>query len=136
MRTILNLMIITIIAFSCNQKQQENKQNTPVKDETLVEVKDGVYTEWYAGKKQIKYKGELDKENKRNGKWTFYTESGLENSITFYKNGARDGFTIVKYPNGVVHYRGEYQNNEMVGVWTTFNEKGKTIEEKDYGYPK
>jgi antitoxin component YwqK of YwqJK toxin-antitoxin module len=42
----------------------------------------------------------------------------------------------VKYPNGAIHYRGEYKNDQMVGLWTTFNEKGEVETEKDYGYPK
>ncbi len=47
----------------------------------------------------------------------------------------REGFSLVKYPNGAMHYRGEYRNDQMVGVWTTYDEKGKVISEKDYGFP-
>jgi antitoxin component YwqK of YwqJK toxin-antitoxin module len=41
----------------------------------------------------------------------------------------------VKYPSGVIHYRGEYKNDQTVGVWTTYDEKGKVINETDFGYP-
>ena len=97
--------------------------------------KNGIYTEWYPGKKQIKYRGAQDDSNRRDGKWMFYSETGLELSFTMYKNGLKEGFTVVKYPNGVLRYRGEYMNDQMVGIWTTYDEKGEVATEKDYGYP-
>jgi antitoxin component YwqK of YwqJK toxin-antitoxin module len=33
-----------------------------------------------------------------------------------------------------MHYRGEYRNDTIVGVWTTYDENGKVTNEKDYGY--
>ena len=68
-------------------------------------------------------------------KWVFYSENGNEQSITVYNKGMREGFSLVKYPNGAMHYRGEYRNDQMVGIWTTYDEKGKVINEKDYGFP-
>lgn len=131
MKYMFLIILFGILAGCANEEDQNKKKIAP---EELVEIKDGVYTEWYPGKKQIKYKGGQDEVNRRNGKWVFYSEGGLELSITMYENGKKEGFTIVKYPNGVLHYRGEYKNDEMVGVWTTYDEKGKQITEKDYGY--
>lgn len=128
------IMSLALLAFSCSTEEEEIKK--PVEVEELVEIKDGVYTEWYPGKKQIKYRGGQDAENRRHGKWTFYAENGAELSMTMYNSGKKEGFTIVKYPNGMIHYRGEYLNDEMVGIWTTYNEQGKVDTEKDYGYPK
>lgn len=121
---------------ACGTEEAEKQEPKTEKPEQLVEVKDGLYTEWYPGKKQIKYRGEQDDENRRHGKWSFYSENGLELSITFYNHGIRDGFTVVKYPTGALHYRGEYRNDLKVGVWTVFDEKGTKLSEKDYGYPK
>lgn len=45
----------------------------------------------------------------------------------------KEGFSLVKYPNGRIHYRGEYQNDKMIGLWSTYDEKGNLITEKDYG---
>ena len=64
----------------------------------------------------------------------FFSEGGTELSITFYTHGLKDGFTMVKYPSGRMHYRGEYHNDKIVGVWTTYDESGKITSEKDYGY--
>lgn len=119
--------------FACGSDELPAKKD--VKDEVLVEVKDGIYTEWYPGKKQIKYRGGQDEAQRRHGVWTFYSETGKELSVTVYANGIREGFTVVKYPSGVIHYRGEYKNDKTVGIWTTYDEKGKVISETDFGYP-
>ena len=131
MRIIIPLFIALVLA-SCTTKKATKKQ---VKSENLIEVKHGVYSEWYSGKKQLKFHGSIDKKGNRDGKWVFYSENGNEQSITVYNHGMREGFSLVKYPNGAMHYRGEYRNDQMVGVWTTYDEKGKVISEKDYGFP-
>jgi antitoxin component YwqK of YwqJK toxin-antitoxin module len=56
-------------------------------------------------------------------------------SFTIYENGKREGFTVVKYPSGGIHYTGEYKNDKSVGIWKTYDEKGKLVTEKDFGYP-
>jgi antitoxin component YwqK of YwqJK toxin-antitoxin module len=124
-----------VILTSCDSNNKV-KEKRKVAEEELVEVKDGVYTEWYPGKKQIKYRGGQDEKNLRHGVWTFYSESGMELSVTMYEHGLRMGHTVVKYPNGMLHYRGEYFNDKTVGVWTTYDAKGNLISEKDFGYPK
>lgn len=127
------LTITSIVFYSCESKTDVTQEVE--KKEQLVEVKNGKYTEWYPGRKQIKFEGMVDRKGKRDGKWSFYSEQGTELSFTFYEHGIKQGFTVVKYPNGVMHYRGEYKNDEIVGVWTTYDPKGKVISEKDYGYP-
>ena len=117
------------------EQAEDKKPKQPVAKEDLVEIKDGIYTEWYPGKKQIKYRGGQDEKNLRHGVWTFFSENGKELSVTVYEHGSREGFTVVKYPTGVIHYRGEYKNDKTVGVWTTYDEKGKVINETDFGYP-
>jgi antitoxin component YwqK of YwqJK toxin-antitoxin module len=133
MKYLLFIFIGLLVCSSCSTEETETivKQE----EEQLVEIKNNVYTEWYPGKKQIKYRGGQDDKNQRHGKWSFYSETGLELSVTMYENGKKEGFTVVKYPNGALHYRGEYLNDEMVGVWTTYDEKGVVANEKDYGYP-
>jgi antitoxin component YwqK of YwqJK toxin-antitoxin module len=130
MRKIIYTVFIIALAACTSEKTVKKSE----KSEQLIEVKNGVYSEWYPGKKQLKFHGSVDKKGNRNGKWVFYSERGTELSIMVYTLGKRDGFSIVKYPNGALHYRGEYRNDEMVGVWTTYDEKGKIISEKDYGY--
>jgi antitoxin component YwqK of YwqJK toxin-antitoxin module len=134
MKLALYTFLLLFIAVSCTDKKVEETNKKP-KTEKLTEIKNGRFTEWYPGKKQIKFQGMLTKKGDRNGKWTFYSETGNELSMTIYENGKREGFTIVKYPNGAIHYTGEYKNDKTVGVWKTYDEKGKLVTEKDFGYP-
>jgi antitoxin component YwqK of YwqJK toxin-antitoxin module len=131
MKQIVALLMMTLL-FACAEEVE--KQKTPEKEEILVEIKNGMYTEWYPGKKQIKYTGGQDETQRRNGVWTFYGEDGKELSVTMYDHGLREGFTVVKYPNGALHYRGEYSKDKTVGIWTTYNEKGEFQSEQDFGY--
>lgn len=131
MKKLLGFILVATLA-SCTAEEKPVKKEEKVKEEVLIEVINGVYYEWYPGKKQVKFKGGQDEEKKRNGIWTFYSETGQELSITMYEHGLREGYTIVKYPNGAIHYRGEYRNDKTVGVWTTFDETGKKVSEISY----
>ena len=131
MKKIVFLLATLFLIIACENKSEKKKEEIP--KEILVEVKDGVFTEWYPGKKQIKFQGGQDELGNRDGKWTFYAENGTELSFTLYDHGKKEGFSLVKYPNGRIHYRGEYQNDKMIGLWSTYDEKGKLISEKEYG---
>ena len=131
MKKIVFLLATLFLISACENKSEKKKEEIP--KEKLVEVKDGVFTEWYPGKKQIKFQGGQDELGNRDGKWTFYAENGTELSFTLYDHVKKEGFSLVKYPNGRIHYRGEYQNDEMIGLWSTYDEKGNLINEKEYG---
>ena len=131
MKKIVFLLATLFLISACENKSEKKKEEIP--KEILVEVKDGVFTEWYPGKKQIKFQGGQDDLGNRDGKWTFYAENGTELSFTLYDHGKKEGFSLVKYPNGRIHYRGEYQNDEMIGLWSTYDENGNLINEKEYG---
>jgi antitoxin component YwqK of YwqJK toxin-antitoxin module len=133
MKIIYTLLTFSCLLFAC-QSNKKNPADTSIKKENLVEFKNGIYTEWYPGKKNKKFEGPKDENYQRNGKWIFYSEKGDEQSITYYTNGLKDGFTMVKYPSGRMHYRGEYKNDKIVGLWSTYDESGKITNEKDYGY--
>lgn len=125
-------ILMCIVLVACTTDKTPKK---PLANEQLIEVKHGVYSEWYPGKKQLKFQGAIDKKGNRDGQWVFFSPEGNELSTSVYDHGKRAGFSVVRYPNGAVHYRGEYRNDAMVGIWTTFDEKGKVLNEKDYGFP-
>jgi len=128
------LVVATLISLvACSSHKDKN--TVQAKKENLVEIKNGQFTEWYPGKKQIKFRGMQDSKSRRNGKWTFYAENGTELSVTMFENGEKEGFTMVKYPNGYMHYTGEYHNDKKVGVWTTYDNKGKKVSTVDFGFP-
>jgi len=131
MKKIVFLLATLFFISACENNPK--KMDKKILKEKLVEVKDGVFTEWYPGKKSIKFQGGQDELGNRDGKWTFYAENGTELSFTLYDHGKKEGFSLVKYPNGRIHYRGEYQNDKMIGLWSTYDEKGKLISEKEYG---
>lgn len=133
MKIVLFSFLLLLITPACTNKKSDNSVEK-LKTEKLTEIKNGNFTEWYPGKKQIKFQGMLTKKGDRNGKWIFYSETGNELSFTVYENGKREGFTVVKYPNGAVHYSGEYKNDKSVGIWKTYDEKGKLVTEKDFGH--
>ncbi len=124
---------VLLLAVACST--EEVQEGTPVVEENLVEIKDGMYREYYPGKKQVKFQGEQDENQLRHNKWTFYSEDGKELSVTFFNHGIKEGHTIVKYPNGTLHYIGEYHLDKPVGVWQTYDQQGNMVSEKDYGYP-
>jgi antitoxin component YwqK of YwqJK toxin-antitoxin module len=122
------IAICTISLWSCADSQPK-ETSKEIKPQDLVEIKDGHYKEWYPSKKQVKYEGMLNKKGDREGKWNFYSEKGNLLSFTFYIAGKKNGYSVVKYPNGKIHYYGEYLDDQMVGEWVTYNEKGeKTVQ--------
>jgi antitoxin component YwqK of YwqJK toxin-antitoxin module len=131
MKQIFYTAIIIFVLSSCS----DNSKDKIPKKENLVEISNGRYSEWYPGKKQLKFQGNLDSLGKRDGRWDFFSDKGTVLSTTEFSHGKKQGFSIVKYPNGQIHYRGEYSNDEQVGVWTTYDIKGNVVQEKTYDLP-
>jgi antitoxin component YwqK of YwqJK toxin-antitoxin module len=124
---IIFLVLLTITLPACTDKKNKETKKE-VAPEELVEIKDGHYKEWYPGKKQLKYQGELNQKGDREGKWNFFSEKGTLLSFTFYNAGKKNGYSLVKYPNGKIHYYGEYKDDQMVGEWITYDQQGqKTV---------
>jgi len=134
MRRIFFLALSLLLWTSCGGDTKPQKPAV-VKEENrplVVEDDNGKYTEWYPGHNQIKISGRKDKDGNRSGIWKYFSEQGVELSITLYNKGLKDGHTVVKHPNGAVHYTGEYFNDEPIGEWKFYNEMGQLIETKDY----
>ena len=100
----------------------------------LIDTIDYQYQEWYPGRKKLRVQGMFDEQYKRHGKWVFYDKNGIELSMTTYTHNLKQGFSIVKYPNGVIYYRGEYNQDKKVGLWTFYNDKGEKGKEIIYNY--
>lgn len=120
------------ILVACGEEEKEEKIEAPEETETLVEVKDGMFTEYYPGKKKVKFQGQQDLEGKRHGIWYFYDEAGTKISMTEFKHGLKNGVSLKRYPNGSVHYTGEYANDVQIGVWKTYDEKGNLVDSTNY----
>ena len=131
------IFLLAGIVLSCagNEASGDSKSIPIIQDEVLVDSLNGQYKEWYVGKQQLKYIGGQDSKGRRHGRWIHYLESGIEKSMTTYTHGLREGFSIVKYDNGMIFYRGEWHNDEKVGVWTTYNTEGDMVSEINYSKP-
>lgn len=116
-----------------NETSGKDQSEKPVDPKDLVEIVGSTYTEYYdAAKTKVKFQGEQDENKERHGKWVYYREDGKELNITFYKHGIQHGFIQVKRPNGTLHYTGEFEEGQKVGVWKFYDEKGKVTNEINY----
>ncbi len=138
------IFIFVLCACGENASTESNKMNsdTNVEDESdaktglykpgLIDTIDYQYQEWYPGRKKLRVQGMFDEQYKRHGKWVFYDKNGIELSMTTYTHNLKQGFSIVKHPNGVIYYRGEYNQDKKVGLWTFYNDKGEKVNEINY----
>jgi antitoxin component YwqK of YwqJK toxin-antitoxin module len=128
---------LALFLFSCSEEKKEAVDEIKAKQfeaekPLVVEEENGRYTEWYPGREQIKITGAKDDQGRKVGIWKLYTKKGVQQSVTEYKKGEKDGITIVRHPNGTIYYRGEYEKDEPSGVWKFYNEQGQLIERKFY----
>jgi antitoxin component YwqK of YwqJK toxin-antitoxin module len=138
---ILTLLSLAIVLISCSTETSEIKKKEKKVDDvktekvdkkSLVEIKGHTYTEYYEDRKSIKFQGQQDDNKQRHGKWSYYSITGEELSTTMYSHGKRHGHIVVKYPNGMVNYVGEYDQNERSGIWKFYDRSGKLSKELDY----
>lgn len=135
------LMCLVVLA-AC--KSEEKEETTTKNPSDSVEIKDdyekienGYFRSYYGTNNQVKVEGLLDRDSNRHGIWKSYFSDGRQQSLTEYKHGLKDGFTVVYHINGALYYRGEYRKDVEVGVWDYYDvNTGKKSTTKDYGYPK
>jgi antitoxin component YwqK of YwqJK toxin-antitoxin module len=131
MKKLVYFLSLSIFLLSCGS---EDETAPVVEDQNLIETIDGVYYEYYPGKKQVKITGPVDENNKRNERWELYSEGGKQLGFTMYEHGIRQGHSYSSYPNGAPLYHGEYWADTLIGVWKSYNQKGE-VTTKDYGLP-
>lgn len=119
------------LLMACTE-EEETKKTVVLEDEVLTEIKDGVFKEYYPGKKVVKFEGPQDPEGRRHGIWYFYNEKGAMISMTEFRHGKKNGVSLHKYPNGAVQYTGEYEDDKQVGVWRTFDPNGALKDSVNY----
>ena len=128
--------LLIFCAFSmlvaCGEEEKVKKKFTPEVEEVLTEVENGIYTQYYPGKKKVKFQGQQDAEGQRHGIWYFYDESGTKISMTEFKHGQKNGVSLKRYSDGRVHYTGEYANDIQVGIWKTYDQDGKLVDSTNY----
>src|SRR5690554_4024097 len=124
---------VFFILSSCSEAEKPKRPDVKIERKPLImQDANGIYKEWYPGHEQVKVTGRKNKAGERVGIWKFYSERGVEISVSVYQNGLREGHTVVKHPNGALHYTGEYAKDEPIGVWKFYDEQGNLTQTKDY----
>lgn len=132
----LSFISALLLFFSCGNKSEEATTEEQGPKEDYEHVENQHYRSFYGGNNQLKMEGHFDDQGNRHGVWTYFFPDGKKQSITEYKHGKKDGFTIVYHENGSVYYKGEYLDDQMVGVWDYYDTStGQKASTKDYGYP-
>lgn len=128
--------LLIFCAFSllvaCGEDEEKKETEVPEVTEELTEVKNGVFTQYYPGRKKVKFQGPQDQAGERHGIWYFYAENGITISMTEFNHGKKNGVSLHRYPNGSTHYMGEYKDDIQVGIWKTYNTDGKLVDSTNY----
>lgn len=111
-----------------NQTPQPSVSST----ENLIEVKNGVYREYYPGRKRIKLQGLVDTNNQRQGTWEYFSESGIQISMMEYRDGKKHGIFFQRYKTGIIKRTGNYKNDQQVGEWAHYNANGLLENVEDF----
>ncbi len=75
------------------------------------------------------------KEDKKNGSYKKYTESGIIIEESNYKNDQFEGLAIFRdADDGNIVSKGKFVNGKKAGIWQFF-EKGKLVKEENMSYP-
>lgn len=143
MRIWIMFTLIGLAMLSCNspsnesEPQEEATANGDAATDSvqLVKLKDKSYIEYYPDGVNIKFKGQIDEEGKRMGRWVHYSVTGKELNSSEYLHDVLHGVSVVRHPNGAIHYVGEYDHGKKIGKWVFRNEDGSIKYEEDFGQP-
>ena len=51
-----------------------------------------------------------------------------------YKDGKKNGKSVIYYPNGKITEEGTYKNNRKEGIWKYYNQAGRLTSEETYDH--
>lgn len=88
----------------------------------------------YYPNKQMQMEGTY-KDDKREGKWTYWYENGNLWSEGFFQRGKSNGKRTTYFENGKIRYEGDYKEDMRVGKWKFYDETGTLLKEVDYTSP-
>jgi antitoxin component YwqK of YwqJK toxin-antitoxin module len=110
-----------------------NADQKPEEKKDLIKLKDKKYTEFYPDGVNVKFKGDIDENGKRMGRWVHFSLTGKELNSSEYLHGELHGVSVVRHPSGNIHYVGEYVHGKKIGKWVFRNQDGSIKYERDYG---
>ena len=113
-------------------EENDNDSFTPAPVEQLIEEVNGIYKEYYPGRKNIKLKGLVDGDGRRQGTWEYFSENGVLLSMMEYRDGVKHGIFFQRYKSGIIKRTGNYRSDQQFGEWVEYNEEGKRINIKEF----
>jgi hypothetical protein len=130
---LVSFFFISILLFSCKPKNTALDVLPAAKKDTLTnphppDTMGGIYREYYPTgivKLQGVYKNKM-----RDADWSYFYENGKLWSTGLYENGKRNGYSYVYFSSGIMQMEGNYIDDQPVGVWKFYNEKGDKIHEE------
>ena len=138
MKKIIYLSGLFIIFASCTHKpfevveesypDQSPKLVKYFKDETKKVLVKEIY--YYQGNRK-RMEGSY-KNDKRNGKWSYWYENGNMWSQAYYTEGVENGLKTVWHENGQKYYEGTIKDDKPAGVWKFWDDTGKPTKEVNY----
>jgi antitoxin component YwqK of YwqJK toxin-antitoxin module len=75
--------------------------------------------------------GTVDENDKKQGIWKYYYESGEVKSKGAFKDNLKTGEWIFYYEDGKIEQRGKYNNDKPTGLWTWFYTNGNKWREEN-----
>ena len=75
--------------------------------------------------------GTVDENDKKQGTWTYYYETGETKAKGEYKDNLKTGEWIFYYEDGKIEQRGKYVKNKASGLWTWYYRNGNKWREEN-----
>ena len=70
--------------------------------------------------------------NNNYDKTMVFYKNGKPKQEKNYKNGDLNGNLISYWENGRIHTKGKYENNQRIGIWETYDKRGKLLLTEEY----
>lgn len=79
----------------------------------------------------ITAEGIVDENDRKQGEWKLYYETGEEKAKGSYKDNLKTDLWIFYYPGGKVEQKGKYVSDRPSGLWTWYYENGNVWREEN-----
>ncbi len=128
-------LFFLVLVFSCTTKYEITEARHADGSPKIIgrysgKIKTGEARFYEGGKKEME--GTFNEKLLRDGKWIFWFKNGKVWSECEFKDGLKNGKSVVHYENGQKRYEGNYQNDTTIGKWIFWNEKGEVVKEMKY----
>jgi len=129
-------LVLGFVLYSCSSDSKPVKTTTQTKEELQtskeekIPLPNGEFITYHPNG-LIKLKGNTVND-KREGTWFSFYDTGIKQSENNYVNGVLSGKTISYFPSGKIRYVGYYKNGKKTGEWRFYSEDGSVEKTMKY----